>query len=419
MEIRQSLALPQQQNPPPHADDLEHLQRRRRVGGAKHPDCDRTRDDGGRDQPGRRELVARAKTERQHRQRDQDEPAQHLPRPRTKLARGVEADLEEDEHGDRGEERQPLARAFLPEQRPEHGVAEERRADDERCVDADRQTRRRRESPASRCRRSGVRASSTARARGDRPVSGGRRPRARARARGAPGRAGPPPAASGAPRSAPGKLTLRSPRHLRGRRCPRPSRARPPPQLRARPEPIAGRRRPRICSAATTIRRRRGSTRSVSWKYTWSASGSLRPRRRPQRLARAVRRRQRQQAQALTEGDVGGRAELGPTRPGIEVGGSGRPRRAVRVARRGAGCSDPCVGVPPTAAEERRRYPVLAQPGTFARDPLGGIPGAGRTGVRRARPVRVVAERALGGCHAGALNPGLLALTEGADRAVA
>ena len=139
LEIRQSLALPQQQNPPPDADDLEHLQRRRCVGGAKQPDRDRTHDDGGRDQPRRRELVARAETEGQHRQRDEDEPAQHLPRPGAKLARRVEADLEEDEHGDRGEEREPLAWALLPEQRPEHGVPEERGADDERCVDADRQ----------------------------------------------------------------------------------------------------------------------------------------------------------------------------------------------------------------------------------------------------------------------------------------
>src|SRR6185436_10249509 len=70
------------------------------------------------------------------------------------------------------------------------------------------------------------------------------------------------------------------------------------------------------------------------------------------------------------------------------------------------------VGLPAAAAEERRREPALAEPRSLARDPLAWL-AAGRTGVRGAREVRVVAERALRGGRPGPLEPRRLVVLTG------
>ena len=70
----------------------------------------------------------------------------------------------------------------------------------------------------------------------------------------------------------------------------------------------------------------------------------------------------------------------------------GRARRAVGVAELGAGEHDRAVRVPAAAAEERRPEALLTQPETLLAHTLPGR-AAGGTRVRRAREVRVVAER--------------------------
>ena len=117
-----------------------------------------------------------------------------------------------------------------------------------------------------------------------------------------------------------------------------------------------------------------------------------RPGQRPREVAGAVRRRHGAQGRSV-DLDPGGGVELGPRRVGREVGRPGRARRAVHVAEVGACARDTAVRVPPAAAEERRGDAALRQPGALAPDPLARI-AAGRPGVRRAREVRVVAERA-------------------------
>ena len=97
------------------------------------------RHDRGRDQPRRREVVVRPDAEREHDQRDEHERAEHPAGSRTPLARRVEPCLEEHEDGDRRQEREPLGRPRLPEQRPVDRVAVDERPEDERDVDAQRE----------------------------------------------------------------------------------------------------------------------------------------------------------------------------------------------------------------------------------------------------------------------------------------
>ena len=68
------------------------------------------------------------------------------------------------------------------------------------------------------------------------------------------------------------------------------------------------------------------------------------------------------------------------------------------------------VGVPAAAAEQRRREPALAQPGALAQHARARLLAACRSCVGRARPVRVVPERASRGGLAGALEPARVVL---------
>ncbi len=138
---RERLALADEDEPATHAEHPEELERDRPVRGAQRPDRERARHDRGRDQPGGREVVVGPDPEREDDQRDEDEGAEHLAGARAPLARRVEARLEEDEDGDGGEERQPLRRAGLPEDRPVDRVAVEERPQDEGGVDAEREPR--------------------------------------------------------------------------------------------------------------------------------------------------------------------------------------------------------------------------------------------------------------------------------------
>ena len=139
LEIGERVTLAYEQQPPTHPGPAHQLERDRVVCRAQEPDRERARRDGGRDQPGGREVVVRPEAEREHDQGDEDERAEDPPRARAALARGVEARLEEDEHGDRREERQPLGRPGVPEERPVHGVPVDDGAQDERQVHAERE----------------------------------------------------------------------------------------------------------------------------------------------------------------------------------------------------------------------------------------------------------------------------------------
>ena len=118
------------------------LQRERVVGGPQQPDRDRARDERGRDQARRREVVVRAEPNASVIAATSTSDDATRPTPGAALARGVEPRLPEDEPRDRDEERQPLRRAGLPEQAPEDRVAEDDAAEDERRVEAERQADR-------------------------------------------------------------------------------------------------------------------------------------------------------------------------------------------------------------------------------------------------------------------------------------
>ena len=139
MELLQAAALADEDDLAPDACGPHQLERERRVGGAEKTDRERARDDRRRDQPGRREVVAGAEADREDDQRDEDQRRDDAPDSRPMLAAGVETGLEEHEHGDRDQERQPLAGAGSPEQRPVDGVAVEHRAQHERDVEAERE----------------------------------------------------------------------------------------------------------------------------------------------------------------------------------------------------------------------------------------------------------------------------------------
>ena len=141
LEIVERRVVADEQEPPADARERHQLQRHRVVRGPQQGDRDRAGDDGGRDQPGGREVVVRAEAEREHDQGDEDESGEDPSGARSALARRVEAGLEEDDHRDRSEEREPVGRARLPEQRPVDRVAVDERAKDEREVDAEREAR--------------------------------------------------------------------------------------------------------------------------------------------------------------------------------------------------------------------------------------------------------------------------------------
>ena len=85
-----------------------------------------------------------------------------------------------------------------------------------------------------------------------------------------------------------------------------------------------------------------------------------------------------------------------------------RTRRRAACSRRSRAGARGCHGrvrVPAAAAEQRRGEPALAQPGALAQHPRARLLAACRAGVGRARPVRVVPERAARGRLAGALDP--------------
>ena len=98
------------------------------------------RDDGRRDEAGRREVVARPDPEGQHDERDDDEAGDDATRAGPQLALAVQPGLGEDEDGDRRGELEPLSRALAPEQAPEDvAVAGDDLPEDEREVDPERE----------------------------------------------------------------------------------------------------------------------------------------------------------------------------------------------------------------------------------------------------------------------------------------
>ncbi len=135
MQRRELLVLAHQQHAAANAQDALELDRQRLVRGPQHPDHERARDAGRRDQPRGREVVVGAVAERERDPGHEDERRGDLPEPGAALARGVEACLPEHEQGDRDQERQPLGRSRLPEQAPEDLVPEDQAPEDERGVE--------------------------------------------------------------------------------------------------------------------------------------------------------------------------------------------------------------------------------------------------------------------------------------------
>ena len=170
------LALADQHQPAAHAEDAHQLERDRSVRRPQEPDRERRRHDRRRYQPRRREVVVRTDAEREHDQRDEHERPEHPAGSRPPLARRVQPCLEEHENGDRRQERQPLGRPRLPEERPVDRVAVDDRSEDERDVNAECEAGDVGEDRAPRRSAPAGGARQRARGRGHRCASDGRRP---------------------------------------------------------------------------------------------------------------------------------------------------------------------------------------------------------------------------------------------------
>ncbi len=401
-EVRKGLALADQHDPSSHPDALHDLERGRRVRRPERPDRKRAGDDGGRDQPGGRELVVGAEPEGEHDQRDEDEGADDAAGAGPTLTRGVQPGLEEHEHRDRREERQPLARAGVPEQRPVDRVAVHGRAQDEREVDPERQ-------PGDVHHRKGSDAGRTPKE----PHPWGPAQEVRARTADVGGRALARPGRRGRLALCRGRLGRHAlivlpwhpgltPRDRRPGDTGRARRRRH--ELVRRASAVAGGRRaraapPRRAPGGDGRRDRcRGSTRARAQ----AAGGGAPLGTHPPRCGSSAARRGRPRRESVHERRT---RKLGPGRILREIPGPGRPRRAVRVAEARAGCRDGEVGVPASATEERRQDPPFAEPGALPGDALTWVVRTRRTRVRRARPVRVMAERRPGHRLSRALDP--------------
>ena len=135
------------------------------------------------------------------------------------------------------------------------------------------------------------------------------------------------------------------------------------------------------------------------------------PHERPGEVTGAVRRRNSAEG-ASVELDPGRLGELCPGGILREVRGTLDARRAVDVAELRARGGDGVVRVPAAAAEERRRESALGQPRALATNAVARV-AAGRSRVRRAREVGVMAERAPAGGLARAAKPRLLVALAG------
>ena len=352
-EIVERRVVTDEHEPPADARERHQLQRHRVVRGPQQGDRDRAGDDGGRDQPGGREVVVRAEAEREHDQGDEDESGEDPSGARSALARRVEAGLEEDDHRDRSEEREPVGRARLPEQRPVDRVAVDEGAKHESEVDAEREARDvRRDESGDADRASDEAEDGAAREEIDArapDIPGLARCRVRER-RGRPTRAR--QASSWVPRSAPPDSTRGCRRLRRARRPPTPARARVTDAATAS-RSAGGRRRPSSVRPATISARRRRSTRSVSWKYACTRGGS--PGRTSARARSPAPCVVGTAASAPSPRSIrAGVSSSAQAAPSCEVGRPGRARRAVHVAELRARERDRVVGVPAAPAEERR-----------------------------------------------------------------
>ena len=408
LEIGERVPLPDEQQTATHPRAAHQLERDRVVGRPQEPDRERARRDGGRDQPGGREVVVRPEAEREDDQGDEDERAEDPPRARAALARGVEPRLEEDEHGDRREERQPLGGPGVPEERPVHRVAVHDGAQHEGEVHAEREPgdvgrdeHRDAHRPAEQAGQGAARQQIHARAADvGRPV-------------GEPAAREGPGALFGPSRARRGCLA-RHPRILRPEGGRLPARDVLPGEARAviayrRAEHVEVTRRPPASEQLEAGDHERAPPPADEIgvvEVGVDARREAEPQDRPHEVARAVRRRHRGQRPPV-DVDACRCCEL---RPGLtlrEVRRPPRARRAVDVAELRAGERDGAVRVPPAAAEERRPEAVRLEPRTLAPHTLAR--GAARgPRVGRAREVRVMAERPPVGCLPGPGQPELL-----------
>ena len=157
--------------------------------------------------------------------------------------------------------------------------------------------------------------------------------------------------------------------------------------------------------------RRRRSTRSVSWKYTWTTPGSDRGRRSarprsPSECVVGIARSSRPEGSRIRAGSAREAQRL----PGCQVRRTSSTRRAVHVPELGAGFGDLEIRVPAAAAEELRLEAELAQSTTFGEHALPRSTG-GRPSMVRGGPMRVVPERTAGSCFLCARDPGDLVFT--------
>ena len=139
-QVDQALALADEHDPAPDACGAHHLERDGLVRRSEEADRQRGREDGRRDEPGSREVVARPEPEREDDQCDDDQRREDATGSGPALALPVEARLREHEDGDRRGELEPLRRPLAPEQPPEDvAVAADELAHDEREVDPERE----------------------------------------------------------------------------------------------------------------------------------------------------------------------------------------------------------------------------------------------------------------------------------------
>ena len=124
---------------PARSERPEHLARDEVVARPQGGDDDRAEEHGGRRQPVRGEIVARADREGQRDQRNDDQRRQDPPETGSPAALLVEARLREDENRDQGQERKPVG-LDAPEHAPEdRRAAVVELAGHERRVEADDQ----------------------------------------------------------------------------------------------------------------------------------------------------------------------------------------------------------------------------------------------------------------------------------------
>ena len=344
-QAHEALARADEHDASPDPGGAHDLERGRLVRGAKQPDRHRRDDDGRRDEARGREVVSRSDPEREHDERDDDEAREDPARTRPQLALAVETRLREDEDRDRSGELEPLRWALAPEQAPEDvPVPGDHLTDDEREVDPEGEA----DDVEDDERGDGERAPDDGE---DRP------PREHVETRGA----------DVTIRCA---LCRRRARRLRRRSDlaghPADVRAAPrrPTRHEARRAGAAwrasrGRSPVRAVRAAGSTTRRsallRRSSRSVSWKYTWTRSGRSRRRsaraRSPSECVVGIAPSTRPDGSSTDAGLVS-EAQRSPWR---EVRRPRGTRSAVDVPELRTRLGDVDVRVPAAAAEERRR----------------------------------------------------------------